>query len=234
MVIAKLRNEIARYDTPKNWLNYQRFFKERLKHPYGLKSSILRKISVECFRDIQQLTKADIFAYCDRLVESGERYHRFFGFEWAFKIKGRYAAGDFRRFESWLKEYVDNWGACDHLCCGALGHLIWQFPETVPKTKKWIPSKNRWLRRAAAVSLIVPVRHELLLDGIFDTADRLLRDTDDLVQKGYGWMLKEASNRFPDQVFVYVMKNKDDMPRTALRYAIEKLPPNRRKEAMKK
>jgi len=47
-------------------------------------------------------------------------------------------------------------------------------------------------------------------------------------------MLKEASNQFPNDVFEYVMKNKREMPRTALRYAIEKLPVDKRKKAMKK
>ena len=59
-------------------------------------------------------------------------------------------------------------------------------------------------------------------------------DKDDLVQKGYGWMLKEAGNRFPKEVFEHVMKHKREMPRTALRYAIEKLPVELRKEAMKR
>jgi 3-methyladenine DNA glycosylase AlkD len=80
----------------------------------------------------------------------------------------------------------------------------------------------------------VPVRNRLLLDEVFKTADMLLTDDDDMVQKGYGWTLKEASNQFPDEVFRYVMKNKRRMPRTALRYAIEKLPQKMRKEAMKK
>ena len=70
--------------------------------------------------------------------------------------------------------------------------------------------------------------------AVFKTADLLLTDDDDMVQKGYGWMLKEAANRFPNEVFNYVMKNRRDMPRTALRYAIEKYPAAKRKEAMKK
>jgi len=55
-----------------------------------------------------------------------------------------------------------------------------------------------------------------------------------MVQKGYGWMLKEASNKYPKEVFDYVMRNKKEMPRTALRYAIEKLSPEFRREAMKR
>ena len=74
----------------------------------------------------------------------------------------------------------------------------------------------------------------MLLDEVFEVADILLLDGDDMVQKGYGWMLKEASNRYPDEVLDYVMKHKDIMPRTALRYAIEKMPQTKRKQAMKR
>jgi len=59
-------------------------------------------------------------------------------------------------------------------------------------------------------------------------------DDDDLVQKGYGWMLKAASEAHQREVFEYVMKNKTEMPRTALRYAIEKMPEELRKAAMEK
>jgi 3-methyladenine DNA glycosylase AlkD len=234
MIIEKLRREISSHDKPENKLNYQRFFKEKLDEPYGLKTAILRKISNQCFKDIKDLPAKEILDIGDQLLESGERYHRFFAFEWALKIKDRYSKTNFKRFETWLKKYVDNWGACDHLCCGALGHLILQFPELASKLKKWTSSKNRWQRRASAVSLITPVRNKILLNKVFQTADILLIDDDDMVQKGYGWMLKEASNVFPDEVYQYVLNNKKEMPRTALRYAIEKLPPKMRKEAMKK
>jgi len=59
-------------------------------------------------------------------------------------------------------------------------------------------------------------------------------DGDDLVQKGYGWMLKAASEAHQEEVYDYVMKNKAKMPRTALRYSIEKMPDALRKKAMEK
>ncbi|MDD4614505.1 MAG: DNA alkylation repair protein, partial [Caldisericia bacterium] len=61
-----------------------------------------------------------------------------------------------------------------------------------------------------------------------------LLDTDDMVQKGYGWLLKVASQTHETEVFEYVIKYKSTMPRTALRYAIEKMPPERKQEAMRK
>jgi 3-methyladenine DNA glycosylase AlkD len=54
------------------------------------------------------------------------------------------------------------------------------------------------------------------------------------VQKGYGWMLKAASESHQQEVFDYVMKNKFNMPRTALRYAIEKMLKNLMIIAMEK
>jgi len=82
--------------------------------------------------------------------------------------------------------------------------------------------------------LIIPARKGLFLDDVFEIADTLLLDTDDMVQKGYGWMLKVASNMHEKEVFDYVMKHKANMPRTALRYAIEKMPKELKAEAMKK
>ncbi|HUV29694.1 MAG TPA: DNA alkylation repair protein [Acidobacteriota bacterium] len=233
-VIRTLRREIARHDKPENRLDYQRFFKEPLDEPTGLKIPVLRKISSQCFKELKGAPAKDVLACCDDLLASDERYMRFFAFEWALKLRNQYRPQDFTRFESWLKRYVNNWGTCDHFCCGPVGHLVFQFPELASKTYRWARSRDRWRRRAAAVSLIVPVRKRLLLDEVFRTADALLIDRDDMVQKGYGWMLKEASNVFPDEIFAYVMKHRSRMPRTALRYAIEKLPPAKRKQAMKK
>ena len=68
----------------------------------------------------------------------------------------------------------------------------------------------------------------------FEIADKLLVDKDDLVQKGYGWMLKVASQSHQEKVFDYVIKNKKIIPRTALRYAIEKMPEELRTVAMQK
>jgi 3-methyladenine DNA glycosylase AlkD len=62
----------------------------------------------------------------------------------------------------------------------------------------------------------------------------LLNDEDDMVQKGYGWLLKEASRKHQKEVLDYVLKNRTEMPRTALRYAIELMPKELKKEAMRR
>ena len=108
-----------------------------------------------------------------------------------------------------------------------MGEFIEQYPEYIEELKRWTHSGNRWMRRAAAVSLIIPAKHGRFLDEALEIADLLLLDQDDLVQKGYGWLLKEASRKHTDEVFSYVMQNRTAKPRTALRHAIEVIPKDR-------
>jgi 3-methyladenine DNA glycosylase AlkD len=232
-VIKTLLKEIKVVDKPRNRIDYQRFFKEKLEHPIGIRTPVLRGVSNKVFKGIQSHDKDDILDICDEMLASGKRYMRFVAFEWAQKLEKQYTRKDFARFERWLKRYVDGWGSCDHLC-GTLGKLMAKFPDLSAKRKRWESSKNMWLRRASAVSLIEPVTRGLLLKDVFGTARHLLTDHEDLVQKGYGWMLKVAGDHFFDDVQAFVMKHKNDMPRTALRYAIEKWPKAKRKQAMKR
>lgn len=168
------------------------------------------------------------------LLESGYSEEKTIAFDWAFRLRKDYEKRDFQLFETWLKKYVHSWGACDDLCTHALGAFIFKYPDFIQKTRKWRTSSSRWTRRASAVVLIYSIRRKKNIGAIFETADTLLADNDIMVQKGYGWMLKEASNHYPDEVFGYVIKNKKKMPRTALRYAIEKLSPQFRRKAMKR
>jgi len=231
-IIRGLLKDIKGVDVPANRTNYQRFFKERLKHPTGIKTPVLRKVSDKVYRSVRSKSKSEILDLCDEMIATRKRYMRFVAFEWAGKLHRHYEKKDFTRFERWLKDYVDDWASCDHLC-GILGKLIARYPELSRKRKQWTRSSNLWLRRASAVALIEPVRSGTLLRDVFETADILLQDEEDLVQKGYGWMLKVTGDYFFEDARRYVMKRKDKMPRTALRYAIEKWPPTLRKKAMK-
>lgn len=210
-----------------------RFYKEEVKS-FGVRTPIVRNLSKEYFKEIRNSDKKEIFSLCEKLLDSGYNEETIIAFDWSFRLKKDYQESDFKVFETWLKKYVSNWGDCDDLCTRTLGYFIFQHPEFVPYLKRWANSKNRWLRRASAVTLIYAIRHKKLLKEVFEIASILLLDKDDLVQKGYGWMLKEAGNHYQKEVFDFVIEHKKEMPRTALRYAIEKMPDSLRKIAMKR
>lgn len=197
-----------------------------------LSTSVVRAIGRTHYAEIKTLDKDALFDLCEALLETGDWRLRVIAFAWAFRRRKQYTESDFARFERWLSHYVSGWGSCDDFCTHAFGALLYQYPSLVPQVQTWTQSKNRWFRRAAAIILIYSLRRQSHQDAAFDVADLLLTDDDDLVQKGYGWMLKEASKHAPRRVFDYVTAHKDVMPRTALRYAIEKLEPHLREQAM--
>jgi len=192
------------------------------------------KLSKSYFNEVKNKTKAEIFDLCEELWQSGYMEESFVACDWSYYINQQYKPEDFKIFEKWISNYVSNWASCDTLCNHTVGTFLEMYPEFVQELKRWATSKNRWMRRAAGVSLIIPARKGKFLSSIFEIADILLMDKDDLVQKGYGWMLKAASQASQNEVFEYVMQKKSIMPRTALRYAIEKMPVALKEMAMKK
>lgn len=211
----------------------KRFFKEEVKL-LGLSVAEVTKISKHFYQTIKDSPKEDIFALCDELWKSGYSEEAYMACHFSYYISRKYEPADFRVFERWVNEYVTNWATCDTLCNHTVGTIVEKYPEYIEELKKWAKSPNRWVKRAAAVSLIIPARRGLFLNDIFEIADILLTDTDDLVQKGYGWMLKAASEAHTEAVLNFVIARKAVMPRTALRYAIEKMPADMKAEAMKK
>ena len=235
MLLQEIRAKLKKLADTEFQKSYMRFFKQGEEiRLIGVRIPAARKIAGEYFRKIKDRSKKTIFALCEKLLQSGMQEEIFIAFDWAHRLEKRYKSSDFAVFKRWLAKYVSNWATCDDLCTHALGAFIYKFPEKIPELKRLANSRNRWLRRASAVSLIYTIRRKNMLEDVFAIVDMLLLDADDLVQKAYGWLLKEASNKYPKEIFDFLDARKDEMPKTALRYATEKLSPELRKRLMKK
>ena len=232
-VLAAVRQELLQSIDDKTRESAQRFFKEPVMF-HGVKSAQVKKIAAKYFREIKGRDKKEIFSLCENLLQANYGEEAFIAFEWSYGLRRAYEPEDFAVFERWVDLYVDNWAKCDTLCNHTLGSFRGDVSAVHRKPGGLGPSENRWLRRASAVTLILPARKGMFLKEVFEISDILLMDKDDMVQKGYGWMLKEASKKHQAEVFDYVMKWKAKMPRTALRYAIEKMPAEMRRRAMEK
>ncbi len=209
----------------------QRFFKEEVQL-YGIKTAPLGQIIKSYNRQVLALPKSQVIQLCEELWQSGYLEETFIACHFSHRLAKTYQPEDFKIFERWISQYISNWASCDTFCNHTVSSFIVRYPEFLSKLIGWTSSSNRWVKRAAAVSLIVPARQGQFLPEVYTIADRLLTDPDDMVQKGYGWLLKVASQAHQQQVFEYVMAHKAVMPRTALRYAIEKMPPELKKQAM--
>jgi 3-methyladenine DNA glycosylase AlkD len=195
---------------------------------------VVISIAKEHYKAITDKEKSNIFRLCEDLWKSGIMEESFVACNWSYFVNKQYESADFQIFERWVNQYINNWASCDTLCNHTVGTLMEMYPELLSGLKRWAKSENRWVKRASAVSLIVPARKGKFLEDIFEIADILHSDKDDMVQKGYGWMLKASSSAHQQRVFDYVFRKKSTMPRTSLRYAIEKMPEELKAKAMAK
>lgn len=210
------------------------FFKNQTVNPIGVRSKEMNKLVSKFWKEIKTWDKDNIWELCNQLWETGILENGHLACKFAFKVGKRLTPDDFNIFEKWLITYIYNWAHCDDLCTKALGDILHQHPELLIRTLPWGRSDNQWLRRGFAVSLIPSLKYGNNLEHAFHVAKTLLQDEEDLVLKGYGWMLKVASQQNPNEVFEFILTHRETMPRVALRYAIEKLPTTMRNEAMKK
>jgi 3-methyladenine DNA glycosylase AlkD len=232
-VITHIRKDLKASADPATRASFQRFFKEEVKY-YGVKVPVVGKIAKKYWAEIKFLEKNEIFSLCEELYRSNYCEEAFIVSSWAHLLAARYEKKDLAVFRHWIDAYITNWATCDGLCNHTMGSFIEKYPEYLDELKHWTQSNNRWMRRGAAVSLIIPAKQGKYLGTVLEIADLLLTDRDDMVRKGYGWLLKEASRKHRKEVFEYVLRNKKLMPRTALRYAIELMPKDLKTEAMMK
>lgn len=231
--VAKVHDELKSLGEERNRISGRRFFKEDVEL-HGIRAALVSGLGRKYYQEIKDLDKDAILSCCEGLWQTGYMEAGFIACHLSHAIRKRYQQADFDIFEHWIHHYITNWATCDTLCNHSLGAFIEMYPSFIHHLKTFTHSGNRWVKRAAAVSLIVPARKGMFLEDILEIAQRLLTDPDDMVQKGYGWLLKVASQQHQQLIFDFVMLNKQKMPRTALRYAIEKMPPELRQQAMQK
>ncbi len=233
ILLDQIRAELKANADEKTRQSGKHFFKEQIT-VYGVKTATVGKISKKYWPQVKTLSKKEIFGLCEELLQSDVMEEAGIVGDWLPNYIDHIEASDISTFKRWIECYINNWAKCDVFCNHTIGDLIQKCPEVVTEVKSWAKSSNRWMKRASAVSFIVPAKKGQFLRDAFEICDVLLLDGDDMVQKGYGWLLKEESRKHQKEVFDYVVKHRKVMPRTALRYAIELMPKELKAEAMKR
>jgi 3-methyladenine DNA glycosylase AlkD len=130
---------------------------------------------------------------------------------------------EFKVFESWL-DRVSSWADHDGLVHFLIGPIIAADASLLTRPPRWAKSKKHWHQRAAAVSMIHSTRQHKNFEHIHRITEMLLASDDDMVQKGLGWLLREAAKANPQQTVDYLMTIRERAPRLVLRTACETLP----------
>ncbi|MEK6892702.1 MAG: DNA alkylation repair protein [Nanoarchaeota archaeon] len=228
MKLKNLKKELRSFANPSKAKLLQRFFKTG-KGEYGEGDVFLglvvpeqRKIAKKycdlTLRDLQELIKSKIHE--ERLISLFILINKY----------DRASAEDKKEiYEFYLKnaKYINNWDLVDLSAPNIPGaHLVDKNREVLYSLAK---SENLWEKRIAILSCF-----SFIKNGDFDDAlkiaEILLHDKHDLIHKAVGWMLREIGKRNKKAEEVFLKKYYKTMPRTMLRYAIEKFPENERKK----
>lgn len=149
----------------------------------------------------------------------------------------RYARGSDRQrdaiYRMYLRnfKYVNNWNLVDTSASYIVGcHLL---SRSRAPLYRWIRSSHLWTRRIAVIATQAFIR-EGQFEDTFRLTESCLKDPEDLMHKACGWMLREVGKKDRRQLERFLNQHAKKMPRTLLRYAIERLPETQRKRYMKR
>jgi 3-methyladenine DNA glycosylase AlkD len=225
-------SELKNLANPSRAFDHQRFFKTA-KGQYG-EGDIFLGITVPQVRKIA--TKHKKISFKEIEVLTASKYHelRLCGLiilTLQFKeTKDRSVRKSI--FNFYLKQAkagrINNWDLVD-VTAPIIGAYLVDENNPYPLLEKLSRSKTLWDRRLAIIFTFAFIRAGEL-DPTIEISQKLLRDEHDLIHKAVGWMLREVGKRDVRVLRDFLRDYSHKMPRTALRYAIEKLPEPERKK----
>ena len=222
--MRRIREDLRRGSSPEHARAAQRFFKEPVVH-LGWRTADLRRLAGRLRREILAAGGPDLLLeVVDHLFSGDKHEEKHMAVSLLARSVAHFGDAEFRRFDGWL-DRVTNWSEHDDLVHYVIGPMIVAEPKRARHSLRWTKSRNRWRRRAAAVSLIRGARQRMLFAQVVRVSEALLADQDDMVQKGLGWLLREAAKADPKTTVPYLLRIRERAPRLVLRTACETLPP---------
>lgn len=224
--------QLRRLARPVGDFNAERYF--RGQHGlrfYNVGTQRMRALAREIYdsvRDRWTFTEALRYAaalMCDPYLET-----KSVGIEVLARYRRSFTPVLLRATKRWLAANLSaNWATTDAICGMLIGPLQADHPELLPRVRVWARDRNMWVRRASIVSLIPSMRRGFAVDQAYDTALVLHADPEDLIQKAVGWALREAGKQDMARLERYLRTHGAAIPRTTLRYAIERFPEAQRR-----
>lgn len=234
---CKLYNEILARQDVEQAVNLSRFFKTG-KGQYGegdqflgIKVPVTREVVKQCWQE----TSFNDLEVCIRSEYHEIRLAALLTLVQIFKHAKKDKALQQQCIDFYLAhtQYNNNWDLVDLSCYELLGTWLLDKDRTLLYDLAR-DGKTIWEQRIGIVSTMTFIRHREL-DDTYAIADIFLakpKPLHDLLQKAVGWLLREASKRDEQRLKEWLEPRCQTMPRTMLRYAIEKFPEEERRKLM--
>lgn len=226
--IEKIKQELKKLTNPKKAKILARFFKTG-KGEYGEGDRFLG-VTVPEQRKVAKKYSETSLADLQKLLESRIHEHRMTALV-ILTLKFPKANDEFKKeiYNFYLKntKRINNWDLVDISAPKIVGEYLLDKPEKRKILYKLSKSKNLWERRVAIMATFAFIRNEDFKDTL-KISKILLNDEHDLIHKAVGWMLREVGKIDQEKEEKFLKKHAGKMPRTMLRYAIEKVDERKR------
>lgn len=230
--LVKLRKEIKKQADPKRAESSKWFFKTG-KGQYG-EGDVFIGLTVPQMRQLAHRYFGLTFAETKKLLASKVHEERLIALlilVHNFQKGSTIEQTKIYKFYLAHTKFVNNWDLVDLSASRIVGEYLRTRPKDI--LNKLAKSKNLWERRIAMIATF-----QLTYYGSYaktlEIAKILLPDKHDLIHKAVGWMLREVGKRDEKLLVNFLDKYRHQMPRTALRYAIERFPEKKRKKYLSK
>jgi 3-methyladenine DNA glycosylase AlkD len=232
-VAAQLRRALKGGGSDEHSAGVQWFFKDEIKS-HGWYTGDLRR-AVRGFR--REILRENDFNFlvevADNLFSGSVLEEKIAGVFLLENLDAQFRDHEFRMLEAWL-DRISSWADHDALAHDLIAPAVVAKPARVKDVFRWAKSPDRWHRRAACVAVIRGARAKMFFPEIVRLSDLLLLDSDDMVQKGLGWLLRETAKFDARRSVPYLMKIRARAPRLVLRTACETLPAALKKKVLSK
>ena len=229
--LACVQQALQALSNPVDAAILQRFFKTG-PGEYGA-GDCFRGIRVPVLRHLIPEYAALPFADVQRLLKSTHHEDRLFAL---LLLVRRFEHGDRteqqRVFTAYIRHtrFINNWDLVDLSAPNIVG--AWAAIHGTGLLTRLVRSPDLWERRIAIVATLALIRQQRYAPTL-TVAQRLLKDREDLLHKATGWMLREVGKRDKDTLTAFLDRHAAVMPRTMLRYAIERFPEAERVKFLK-
>jgi 3-methyladenine DNA glycosylase AlkD len=212
----------------------ERYFKGTVKC-FGVSAPGIHALAAELYGLVKRdWTVDDAVELCDILFPRPELEAKAVGALILVRFNKDFTPAFFAKTKSWLAgDLLDNWASVDGFCTQAMGAFLLRYPDFVDKIKAWAFHRNRWVKRASLVSFIKPAKKKEFLPAIYEISASVFPVDDDLIHKANGWLLREAGKTDSGRLERFLLAHGPAIPRTTLRYAIERFPEPKRKALLR-
>ena len=221
---TNIEKALAAVGTPERAAGNKRYLKSSMRH-LGASVPAIRKEAKGAAREIgsrRELRRLADELWAEPVFE--RRACAAFLLDYRVDLLG---PGDLRA----IKRYVADsgtWALVDPLSADLLGHLLLAHPDAAARLDAWARDRNFWVRRAALLSQIKPLKAGADFDRFAGWADAMLEEREFFIRKAIGWVLREAGKSRGPEVYEWLLRRATRASGVTIREAVKYLEPDQR------